>query len=299
MAACAFALAACQQVRRQEAPAEPQPTSQEAAQLAAPRLVAVGDLHGDLQHSLAVLQLAGLLDERGRWIGGDSQLVQTGDLLDRGDDGKGVLDLMMRLQAEATAAGGAVHVLMGNHEAMNLLGDWRYVSQGDLASFGGEEARRAALSSEGDYGAWLAERDPVARVGETIFVHGGVRAQVAQGGLERINQAYHAALEGGGDASLLGEDGPTWYRGYLTEAEPAACAELGRALQALQARRMVVGHTTQRSGRIASRCEGALLAIDTGISEHYGAHAAALELRGDDAWALYPEGAQDLPDPVP
>jgi hypothetical protein len=61
---------------------------------------------------------------------------------------------------------------------------------------------------------------------------------------------------------------------------------------------MVVGHTTQRSGEVAVRCNGALLGIDTGISDHYGAHLAAIELRGGvDAWALYPDGPEDLPDP--
>ena len=73
---------------------------------------------------------------------------------------------------------------------------------------------------------------------------------------------------------------------------------LGQSLAALDAKRMVVGHTTQSSGRILSRCGGRLLVIDIGISDHYGAHLGALELTNDDARALYPEGPVDLEDPA-
>lgn len=79
--------------------------------------------------------------------------------------------------------------------------------------------------------------------------------------------------------------------------ESLACQELEAALIQLDARRMVVGHTTQRTGRVAVRCGGALLGIDTGISRHYGGHRSALELRAGDARAIYPTGTQDLPDP--
>ena len=75
------------------------------------------------------------------------------------------------------------------------------------------------------------------------------------------------------------------------------CAEAARALAALDADRMVMGHTTQRGGRPVSRCGGRLIGIDVGIASHYGGHLAALELRSGDAWAWTPTGAIDLPDP--
>ena len=82
------------------APASPSPP-------ASARIVAIGDLHGDLDNALDVLRLAGLVDDRGAWTGGSTTLVQTGDTTDRGPDSRGVMDLMRRLQQEATAAGGA------------------------------------------------------------------------------------------------------------------------------------------------------------------------------------------------
>lgn len=283
------------------APAEP--ASAPAARPAPPpdgypapeRLVAVGDLHGDPAAALAVLALAGLVDERGAWIGGKAWLVQTGDTTDRGPDSRGVLALLRRLMAEAEAAGGRVLPLLGNHETMNLTGDWRYVSPEDLAGYGGEAARKAAFAPTGEDGRWLLERDAVARVGDTVFAHGGVDANWAKLGVRGLNASVRAALLGQGPPDVLGPDGPLWNRAYLLADPVAACAELTRALTELGATRMVVGHTTQKTGRIAERCGGQLYGVDTGISAHYGSHLAALEIRGDVVTQLYPPAASSGP----
>jgi hypothetical protein len=95
----------------------------------APRVVAIGDIHGSYDGLLSVLQLAGLADEKGHWTGGGAHLVQTGDVLDRGTEAPKALDLLMRLEGEAKKAGGRVHALLGNHEVMNILGDLRYVNK--------------------------------------------------------------------------------------------------------------------------------------------------------------------------
>jgi len=99
------------------------------------RIVAIGDVHGDYQRLLEVLRTAGLVDARNAWTGGDTHLVLTGDFIDRGDHSAQVLDLLMDLEPQARKAGGQLHALMGNHEAMNLAGDLRYVTKDDFASF--------------------------------------------------------------------------------------------------------------------------------------------------------------------
>lgn len=260
------------------------------------RVVAVGDLHADLPAALEVLTLAGLVDEQGAWAGGSATLVQTGDTTDRGPDSKEVLELVMRLEAEAPAQGGRVVALMGNHELMNLMGDWRYVSTGDVEDFGSVEARKAAFAPGGELGDWLRQRDAVALVDRVLYVHGGVSPEWAELGVEGINQKLAPTLAGS-EPGLAHPASPTWFRDYVQEPELQACPELEKALTELGAERMVVGHTTRRDGRIQARCGGRLLVIDTGISTHYGRHLAALELRSGDAWALYPEGPEDLPDP--
>src|ERR1700730_7211921 len=84
------------------------------------RVVAIGDVHGDFERFTAVLRSAGLIDEDGNWAGGMTHLVQVGDALDRGPDSRKVLDLLMKLEQQAAKAGGYLHALIGNHEAMNL-----------------------------------------------------------------------------------------------------------------------------------------------------------------------------------
>jgi len=278
-----------------EPPAAARPAPQTTGATAAPpearpapaRLVAVGDLHGDPSAAIAALRLGGLVDEAGAWIGGGDWLVQTGDITDRGPDSRGVIRLLQRLQREARAAGGEVVPLLGNHEVMNLTGDWRYVSPEDLASYGGEANRKAAFSVSGADGAWIVQQDAVAHIGGTVFAHGGVDARWAKVGVRGLNATIRAAMLGQGPPDVLGTDGPLWNRAYLLADPVSACAELGRALAELGATRMVVGHTTQDSGRIAERCGGQLWGIDTGISAHYGNHVAVLEVRGDTITPLH------------
>src|SRR5437763_17144309 len=102
---------------------------------AAPRVVAIGDIHGDFDAFAGIVQRAQLVDPSLRWAGGNATLVQTGDFLDRGPKARAVMDLLMSLQKDAPRQSGKVIVLMGNHEAMNLYGDLRYVSDKDYASF--------------------------------------------------------------------------------------------------------------------------------------------------------------------
>lgn len=280
------------------APAAPPaaPTPPPAPEPLPARVVALGDLHGDLDNAIRTLQLAGATDAEGRWTGGDLTLVQTGDTIDRGPDSKAVIELLQRLQREAQAAGGRVIAVVGNHEAMNVLGDWRYVAEGDVAAFGGVEARRAAFDLNGPIGRWILQNDAVVQLGEVVFAHGGVSERWAPHGAKALALMARRALAGG-DRAVLGDDGPLWYRGYLLAEEPLACAELDRALAALGAERMVVGHTTQKTGRVAARCGGRLLGIDTGISDPYGGNLAALAIEEGDARALYAQSSEDLPDP--
>jgi len=110
------------------------------------RVVAVGDVHGDFQQFTAVLRSVELIDAKNNWSGGRAHLVQTGDLLDRGPEARRCIDFVIKLTDQARRAGGMVHELLGNHEAMNVYGDLRYVPPEEFAAFrdGDSEARRAA-----------------------------------------------------------------------------------------------------------------------------------------------------------
>ncbi len=125
-----------------------------AANAPAESLIAIGDVHGDFDDFIVILQHAGLIDKQNHWAGGKSTFVQTGDLIDRGPKPREVLDLMMSLEREASKSGGRVVSLNGNHEMMNLMGDLRYVTPENYASFAqsnSEERRRSAYQ---EYATW-------------------------------------------------------------------------------------------------------------------------------------------------
>ena len=270
----------------------------------ADRVVAVGDVHGDLEATLRVLRLGGLIDDQGHWTGGSTVFVQTGDQLDRGDDEQAILDLLTRLEREATAAGGAVHVLNGNHEYMNAAGDFRYVTPGGMADFADAEgvdpalpavadlpqplrARAAAFLPGGPYAQVLATRNTAVVVGDTVFVHGGVLPKYAAR-VDVLNEAGRRWLADGGPppADLFAPDGLVWLRDYsVPEPTAQACADLDAALTTMKASRMVVGHTVQASG-VTSACDGKVWRIDVGMAKHYGGAPAALEIRGDQLTVL-------------
>ncbi len=197
------------------------------------RVVAVGDLHGSYEKALKLFQGAGLIDADHKWIGGEQHLVTAGDLLDRGEGDRPLMDLMMRLQREAEAAGGMVHVLLGNHESMNLLRDLRYVNPRSFAAWADEEtdadrkrawrdysnsrqgsdrkskvisdfqsefppgffARQRSLDQDGEYGKWLLTLPAVVKINGVIYVHGGLTVETAALGLDELNRSVLQDLD--------------------------------------------------------------------------------------------------------
>lgn len=114
------------------------------------RIVAIGDIHGDYDAYIGVLQAAGLVDARGRWQAGTTHLVQTGDIPDRGPDTRRIIEHMAALATQAHKRGGRVHNLMGNHEAMNVYGDLRYAVAGEFSAWADQ---RSAERRERHYAA--------------------------------------------------------------------------------------------------------------------------------------------------
>ncbi len=267
---------------------------------APPRVVAIGDLHGDLAATRKVLKLAGAIDANDKWIGGSLVIVQTGDQIDRGDDDRAILDLFERLATDAKQAGGEVLSLVGNHELMNAVFDFRYVTPGAFVSFAevrgpatigldgidpSQRGRASAFAPAGPYARMLAKRPVVARVGDSIFVHGGVLPKHVKHGLDKINADTRAWLEGARtDAPriVVAEDGPVWTRMYSAAPGKEECNMLGETLALLKAKRLVMGHTPQKPG-IQPACDGRAWRIDAGIAKFYGGPAQALELTGDNA----------------
>jgi len=116
--------------------------------------VALGDVHGNFDELCEILKRLGLIDDARHWSGGQTLLVQTGDLVDRGSKERAVLDLMMSLESEAPEVGGQVEILLGNHEVMNLMGDVRYATPEIFATFATPDSEALRKSSYEHYLSW-------------------------------------------------------------------------------------------------------------------------------------------------
>ena len=307
------------------------------------RIVAVGDLHGDLDAWQAIARNAGVMDAGGHWAGGRTVLVQLGDITDRWADSLKIVRSLQQLQKEAPRAGGKVYVVLGNHEAMNLQGDNRYTTPGEYAAFvDGQSAQRRdriyeankaqlvaayraqdpkitpdqvrakwmeehplgwvehrlAWGPSGELGQWATHNPAILRIGNTLFVHGGISVEYSKQPIDAINQRIAAAMAAGDDSptSVLTDPlGPLWYRGLVqadadaqaerAKATPAAAPlrpdqELEVVLAAYGAQRLVIAHTPSIAG-IQITAKGRLARIDTGISRAYGGPVTWLEITGD------------------
>lgn len=302
LAVSAFDLACLPQQDDSSSPEPGTPDTQD-------RIIALGDLHGDLSATREALALAGIMDEDDHWCGGSTVLVQTGDILDRGDDEIAIFELLWQLQEEAILAGGNVHILNANHEMLNIDLNFRYVTDAAFSDFAGvdgvaqilaeaagelprrpgidydailelpeeERARGAAFVPGGPYALRLAEHSVAIVIGKIVFVHGGLRPAYATYGVDQLNAESREWLLGNRDRPewVTANKGPLWSRDFSREVDEDDCLMLERSLAILGVGRMVVGHTVHDS--ITSYCDGWVWCIDVGMSEHYGGPVQVLE----------------------
>jgi hypothetical protein len=143
----------------------------------AQRVYVIGDIHGQLQKMTKLLRDAHLINASHTWSGGDANLWFMGDFVDRGPDGIAVIDLVMRLQQEATLAAGSVSSILGNHE-MLLLSAYRFGrrSTGLGSNFitrwkqnGGNRKDIARLTPR--HLEWMAQLPAMALVEDSLLLH--------------------------------------------------------------------------------------------------------------------------------
>lgn len=274
------------------------------------RVAAIGDIHGDMASLKEVLGLAGVIEATGKWSGGKTHLVQVGDLPDRGPDTKAVVEYLMELEKQAKRAGGFVHVLIGNHDAMNVYGDLRYVSPPEFAAFvtprsketrdevieamlmrenspdknavraklekemplGWVEQRRAWTPPDGVFGRWTSSHNTVLKINDTLFVHAGISPRVATMSLGEINKTVREELRD-----------PTKVEGGLAQSEDGPLWYRGLAtgktdeiaaqvegIQTAYGVKRIVIGHTPTRAPIVGRLNGRVINVDTGMSRGYG-----------------------------
>jgi hypothetical protein len=225
----------------------------------------VGDVHGKYESLRQTLIQAGVVDQAGSWRAGRAHLVFAGDLIDRGDDATRVLWFVYRLEREARAAGGAVDVLLGNHEIMEWVGDRRYLAPREslLAERYGTCYRCLYDLNSSVLGRWLASKPGIVQINDVVYVHGGITVSYARLGISGFNDAlfrylrepiFPRLLEDSAAVARFGSDlyhrrstfffapeSPFWFRGYVQS--DTLGAQLDSVLAAYGASALVVGHT--------------------------------------------------------
>ncbi|HSJ32170.1 MAG TPA: metallophosphoesterase [Longimicrobiales bacterium] len=279
------------------------PVPRRAAILAAvDSLYIVGDTHGDMAALTTGLTAAGLIDEGLAWTGGRRHLVFAGDLTDRGPDVLRLLWFVYRLEREAAEAGGAVHVLLGNHEIMVMLSDLRYVhpKEAQVAELHGASYQQLFDVRESFLGRWLASKPAVVRTGDVLITHGGVTTETARLPLQAFDDTlaqymgedlfhrwadttFHPALDSASyqvrEDFFWGPRSVFWHREYVQSDTLAT--ELDQVLTEWGASILVVGHTAVP--QIEARYDGRLIAAHT---RRYGAELLLLA-RAPAGWERY------------
>jgi hypothetical protein len=280
------------------------------------RIVAVGDVFGDFEQFFTVLESANLIDGNGDWVGGAAHLVQTGNIVDFGPDSRKIMDLLMRLEKQSAAAGGGVHCLIGNHEAMDVYGDLRFVSPGEFGAFrpqdlesaapvpkpgeiSGFAEQRAAFAPGGIYGRWIAGHNAVVKIDNSLFVHAGIGPKYANGDMGRVNQAVRRELtrldelHGG---VVTDPQGPLLFTGLAKGDEAEMAPLVDRVLNAYGVQRIVVGHT-YADGAVTPRFGGKVILVNVGLPRVYdnAGKLACLVIEGGHPYALHRGQRLELP----
>lgn len=284
------------------------------------RIIGIGDLHGDIIQLLSILKDSNLIRWKIRnrkclneedykiknweWIGGDSFVVQMGDIFDGGgrkeidefeDNEVEIFIFLVKLKCLAKKSGGNVLLIFGNHEYMNFIGNYSYVQKGSMKKCIkgdnlnleykrlnydcndrnilfkiGEEGILSKLMSRYSYG--------IIKIGNNLFCHGGLHLNIAKKySIKRMNELLKKFLLNKLNKKdkkeindVYGNEGIIWFREYVSDMTKN-CEELNETLKRMDSDRMIVGHTVQRDG-ISMKCKKFkknLFAIDVGLSRAF------------------------------
>ena len=261
------------------------------------KLFAVSDLEGQFEQFKKLLLAAGVIDASFNWTYGDGHLVVAGDIFDRGTQVTECLWLIYHLEEKAKAAGGYVHFILGNHELMNMTGDYRYLAPKYI-----QIAEQLALpyssfySDSTELGKWLRTKNLMEKIGPNLFLHGGISRYVNQMDqpIHNLNTLAAKYYDHNPDSLplaaqvLLLDEGPAWYRGFYTTPK-ATQAQVDSSLFAFSIKRIITGHTLVPT--IRSFYNGTVINIDV---PHAQGASQGLIIERNKFYRLRPDGTKEL-----
>ena len=272
------------------------------------RIVAIGDVHGNFSGLVSNLKRAEVIDDDLNWILKDGNLLQLGDIFDRGQEGLKSLNFLYDIQKKARNMGGEVYLLYGNHEQMLMHG---------LPWFAVKEEGYSSIDE------YVNDFSPVARIGKRIldshklgvilndilFVHAGFMAKwlkeyyPVKTTIAQMNQGINQAFINGNNKNPFFKAG--WARGgsetpgplwadYFDELCTMEDEEVNFVLDYFGVKKMIVGHTPLMEENVAIRYNGKIINIDVGLTPEYGGYEAVLIIDGKKIVAKYPEREEKI-----
>jgi len=234
------------------------------------KIFAIGDIHGEFDILIKILQGNGIIDQEFSWKFEEGHLVFCGDVFDRGSKVTECLWLIYHLEQQAEIAGGKVHYLWGNHEIMSLVGDHRYLHQKyDLVSINFLSDYKDFYAKDSLIGCWIRQKNIAVRINDYLFVHAGLDpnldlsiADINKKGREEINKNDFSPF-------LMAPDSPLWYRGYMQYWEgvnKATQSDIDLLLDKFQVKQLIFAHTEVKE--LTPLFNNKLIAIDVPLKKH-------------------------------
>jgi len=234
------------------------------------RMLFLSDIEGEFAELRELLIANNIIDNQYNWIFGKNKLVVCGDLFDRGNNVTEELWLLYKLEADAAAKGGTVHVILGNHDIMNMSGDWRYVQpQYNVHAQLLGKTYGELFDDNTELGKWLRSKHTIEKIGDNLCLHAGVSSemlsrQLSIGELNSMTRPWYAKSKSKDlpdeMVDFFNDNGLFWYRGYFTE--PFASGSLiDSTLSFYNVKRIIVGHTVADSA--ALYYHGKVVGLDT------------------------------------
>ena len=273
------------------------------------KLFVVSDVEGSYSALFRLLRAGEVLNEQGRWNFGSGHLVFVGDMVDRGDQVFELLSFIRQMEKEAAKEGGQVHYILGNHEIMNLSGDFRFVHPvywKDSVTLLKDYQRLFASGSR--TGRWLRSKNILEKIGDYLFVHGGIAPAI--NALPLSIRALNATAKHFYEAAELFErfdepaarllfdseaTSPFWFRGYYAPFAaayhpPVTEQTIDSTLQKFGVRHIVTGHSIV-ADTVSMHFGGRLFNTDT---PHAGAKGEALFIDNGAFYRVNAKGEKHL-----
>lgn len=264
------------------------------------KLLVLSDIEGNFAALRKLLQANKVIDEDFKWKFDNGHVVLLGDFFDRGQQVTEVLWFIYYLEEKAKADGGYIHFVLGNHEIMSLSGDLRYVHKKYLENAALLKQDYMSLYDENsELGRWLRTKNTVEKIGDVVFVHGGLsphvrRMNITLSDINILARPYYSDTmynyTNPKSDTMMGDLGPFWYRGYWEKNDSLISLQLDSTLSHFATNHIVTGHTLL-SDTVSAWYNGKLFNTDV---HHANSKSEALLIENDKFYRVTATGQKHL-----